>query len=82
VHSGGVCESGVTCTGNRDLLDDFGVAASPVSGVASIIYSDDQYSTDPNMPPRSGCTEPQSNTSSCSHTALATQTSGTGIFGP
>ena len=28
IHYGGVCESGVTCTGNRDLLDDFGVAVS------------------------------------------------------
>jgi hypothetical protein len=42
IHRGGVCESGVACTGNRDLYDDFGVAASPRTGLASIVYSDDQ----------------------------------------
>lgn len=35
-HYGGACESGITCTGNRDLYDDFGVAASPTTGLASI----------------------------------------------
>src|SRR6059058_4029824 len=50
VHYGGVCESGVTCSGNRDLYDDFGVAASPTTGLASIIYSDDQYSNTPTQP--------------------------------
>src|SRR5258706_2112444 len=29
IHYGGVCESGVGCTGNRDLFDDFGIAVSP-----------------------------------------------------
>jgi hypothetical protein len=77
-HFGGVCESGVTCTGNRDLYDDFGVAASPTTGLASIIYSDDQF--DPNGPNSSGCDASTSNTSSCDHTAIATQTSGTTIF--
>jgi hypothetical protein len=77
-HFGGVCESGVTCTGNRDLFDDFGVAASPTTGLASIIYSDDQYH--PNAPNTSGCDTSTSNSSSCDHTAIATQTSGTGIF--
>jgi hypothetical protein len=77
-HYGGVCESGVTCTGNRDLYDDFGVAASPTTGLASIIYSDDQY--DPNGPNSSGCDASTTNTGSCDHTAIATQTSGTGIF--
>ena len=52
VHLGGVCESGAACTGNRDLYDDFGVAASPKTGLASIVYSDDQYAknklTNPN----------------------------------
>src|SRR5712692_5395542 len=43
IHYGGVCEAGVTCSGNRDLLDDFGVAASPTSGKAAIIYTSDQY---------------------------------------
>ena len=78
-HFGGVCESGVTCTGNRDLFDDFGVAASPTTGLASIIYSDDQFH--PNAPNTGGCDASTSNTPSCDHTAIATQTSGSGIFG-
>jgi len=79
VHTGGVCLSGVTCTGNRDLFDDFGVAASPATGLASIVYSDDQFSsTGPNS---SGCDQSQNNAGSCDHTAIATQTGGTGIFG-
>jgi hypothetical protein len=78
-HYGGVCESGVTCTGNRDLFDDFGVAASPTTGLASIIYSDDQYR--PGVPNSSGCDASTSNSSSCDHTAIATQTGGSGIFG-
>ena len=77
-HFGGVCEAGVTCTGNRDLFDDFGVAASPTTGLASIIYSDDQF--DPAGPNTSGCDATTSSTSSCDHTAIATQTSGSGIF--
>jgi len=77
-HFGGVCESGVTCTGNRDLFDDFGVAASPTTGLASIIYSDDQF--DPNGPNTSGCDASTSNSSTCDHTAIATQTGGAGIF--
>lgn len=80
VHYGGVCESGVACTGNRDLYDDFGVAASPATGMASIIYSDDQYINDANDPPASGCTASTSNTSSCDHTSIATQTGGKRIF--
>ena len=77
VHKGGVCESGVTCTGNRDLFDDFGVAASPTTGLASIIYSDDQF--DPKGPNPSGCDASQNNTSTCDHTAIATQTAGASI---
>jgi hypothetical protein len=79
VHYGGVCESGVACTGNRDLYDDFGVAASPTTGYASVIYSDDQY--DPKGPNQAGCAAAQSNTSRCDHTAIATQTGGSRIFG-
>lgn len=78
IHYGGVCESGVSCTGNRDLFDDFGVAASPTTGLASIIYSDDQY--DAAGPNYSGCDASTSNSSSCDHTAIATQTSGTTIY--
>jgi hypothetical protein len=78
VHFGGVCESGIACTGNRDLYDDFGVAASPTTGLASIIYSDDQYH--PNSPNSSGCDASTSNSGTCDHTAIATQTGGAGIF--
>lgn len=76
VHYGGVCEGGISCTGNRDLFDDFGIAASPLTGMASIIYSDDQY--DPSQP--TGCVQSNSNTSSCDHTNIATQVKGSGIF--
>lgn len=79
VHMGGVCEGGVTCTGNRDLFDDFGVSASPVTGMASIIYSNDQF--DPNGPNSSGCDASTTNSGSCDHTSIATQTGGSGIFG-
>ena len=60
IHYGGVCESGVGCTGNRDLYDDFGVAVNPTTGLASIVYSDDQ----------------PGNTGAADHTAIATQTAG------
>ena len=85
VHYGGVCEGGISCTGNRDLYDDFGVAANLNStsssyGFASIVYSDDQYTNDANDPPASsGCSSSSSNSISCDHTSIATQTSGTGI---
>jgi hypothetical protein len=75
-HYGGVCEGGISCTGNRDLYDDFGVAANPLTGLASIVYSDDQY--DSSQP--TGCTPSQSNTSACDHTAIATQTGGAVIY--
>jgi hypothetical protein len=80
VHLGSVCQGGAACTGNRDLYDDFGVAASPITGLASIIYSDDQYTNDANNPARSGCTVAQSNSPSCDHTSIATQTAGPVIF--
>jgi len=72
VHSGGVCEAGVTCTGNRDLFDDFGVAVSPVTDVASIVYSDDQYDTYANNPPSPGCDKSSNNQPACDHTNAAT----------
>jgi hypothetical protein len=78
IHYGGVCEAGVTCSGNRDLYDDFGVAASPTTGLASIIYSDDQYRAA--APNTSGCDASASNSGTCDHTAIATQTGGSGIF--
>jgi hypothetical protein len=79
VHFGGVCESGVTCSGNRDLYDDFGVAASPLTGLASIVYSDDQYTNTPLSPPPPGCTSAKTNTVNCDHTSVSTQTAGPGI---
>jgi hypothetical protein len=84
VHHGGVCEGGALCTGNRDLYDDFGVEASPTTGFASIIYSDDQYQNDANHKPNatSSCTAAKSDTSTCDHTNIATQTAGTRIFTP
>jgi hypothetical protein len=84
VHFGAVCQSGAGCTGNRDLFDDFGVTASPTTGLASIVYSDDQFaSAGPNSVNSPSCTDPSvSNTSSCDHTAVATQTSGATIFTP
>lgn len=75
IHTGGVCESGVTCAGNRDLFDDFSVAANPLTGLASIIYSDDQWSQN-----TSGCSQSQNGTGACDHTSIATQVSGTGIY--
>src|SRR5581483_3940347 len=79
VHAGAVCESGATCSGNRDLYDDFGVAASPRTGLASIVYSDDQWAKNGRTNP--SCTaKSDTNSSSCDHTAVATQTSGRRIF--
>lgn len=87
IHHGGVCEGGISCTGNnqqnRDLFDDFGVAASPTTGLASIVYSDDQFragnANNPNPP---ACTAGTTNTGSCDHTAFATQLTGPGIYAP
>jgi hypothetical protein len=82
VHHGGVCEGGALCTGNRDLYDDFGIEASPTTGLASIVYSDDQYQNDANHKPNPvyGCTSADSDTSTCNHTNVATQTAGNGIY--
>jgi hypothetical protein len=82
VHHGGVCEGGALCTGNRDLYDDFGVEASPVTGLASIIYSDDQYQNDANHKPTpvNGCMSSGTDTGTCDHTNIATQTGGTAIY--
>ncbi|HWS67879.1 MAG TPA: sialidase family protein, partial [Steroidobacteraceae bacterium] len=83
IHYGGVCESGVTCTGNRDLLDDFGVAASPTTGLAAIIYTSDQYLGTAAEPARAQgsktCTPDTSNSVQCSHTDIAVQTGGSGV---
>jgi hypothetical protein len=71
-HTGAVCEGGVSCTGNRDLYDDFGVAVSPVTNAASIVYSDDQYDGFADNPPPSGCTPSTNDSASCDHTNVAT----------
>jgi hypothetical protein len=84
VHYGGVCQGGISCTStgndNRDLYDDFGVAASPTTGMASITYSDDQYADNTGTANAGECTQSQNNSSSCDHTDYATQTGGSGIF--
>src|SRR3989454_464632 len=86
IHYGGVCEAGVTCTGNRDLLDDFGVAASPTTGSAVIIYTSDQFvnSTAEPATRRSStspfCTQDTNNEIDCEHTNIAVQTGGSTFF--
>ncbi|HVH15684.1 MAG TPA: hypothetical protein VNA15_08210 [Candidatus Angelobacter sp.] len=86
IHYGGVCESGVTCTGNRDLLDDFGVATSPTTGLAAIIYTNDQYlntAQEPATTRSSGsavCSQSVSNSVDCSHTDIAIQTGGSTVL--
>src|SRR2546426_465522 len=86
IHYGGVCEAGVTCTGNRDLLDDFGVAASPTTGSAVIIYTSDQFvnSTAEPATRRSStsafCTQATNNDIDCEHTNIAVQTGGSTLF--
>ncbi len=79
VHFGGVCEGGVLCTGNRDLFDDFGISASPVTGLASIVYSDDQFTNSTAEPTGPFCSPNQTNTLNCDRTNIATQVSGPGI---
>jgi hypothetical protein len=83
-HYGGVCQGGISCSSsgndNRDLYDDFGVAASPTTGLASITYSDDQYADNTGTANAGECTQSQNNTAACDHTDYATQTSGTGIY--
>jgi hypothetical protein len=85
IHHGGVCESGVTCSGNRDLLDDFGIATSPTTGKAVIIYTSDQYLNTAAEPATSRTSSPfctTSDTTPCSHTDIAVQTSGSTVNQP
>jgi hypothetical protein len=77
---GAVCQNGDGCADSRDLYDDFGVAASPTSGRASIVYSDDQYRSDGLNVPAPACTPSATNTSKCDHTMVTTQISGPGIY--
>src|SRR6267143_1253365 len=83
IHFGDVCEGGISCGDgqNRDLLDDFGVAASPTTGKAAIIYTSDQYATNQALEPANSfgsrhCTADKTNTIDCSHTDIAAQTGG------
>ena len=85
IHYGDVCENGAGCGSdqNRDLLDDFGVAASPTTGNAAIIYTSDQYINSQLEPANSfgsrHCTSSSTNTVDCSHTDIAAQTGGSTI---
>jgi len=84
VHYGGICQGGISCMSNgndnRDLYDDFGVTISPTTGLASIAYTDDQYSDIVGTANQGLCSPSQSNTVACDHTDFATQVSGTGVF--
>jgi hypothetical protein len=86
IHYGGVCESGVACTGNRDLLDDFQIAASPTTGLAAIIYTNDQYLNTAAEPAttrsngRGVCTASTTNSVDCTHTDIAIQTGGSTVL--
>jgi hypothetical protein len=45
IHTGVLCPNGGGCgtyAGDRNLLDDFGVQINPVTGLASVIFSNDQ----------------------------------------
>ena len=44
IHTGVLCTGGSSCNsdGSRNLLDDFGVTISPTTGLASIVFTDDQ----------------------------------------
>jgi len=74
------------CAGNRDLLDDFGVATSPTTGLAAIIYTSDQFvdSTAEPATRRSStspfCTRDTTNDIDCEHTNIAVQTGGPGVI--
>jgi hypothetical protein len=83
VHYGGVCQGGISCSSsgndNRDLFDDFGVAADPLTGFASIAYSDDQHSDIVGTADSGLCASSDTNQIQCDHTDFATQISGKGI---
>jgi hypothetical protein len=70
VHRGPVCESGIACTGNRQLLDDFGVDTDQ-SGWAHIAFTSD---ADANLKLSPG--------GSNSATGYAVQTGGTPVGFP
>jgi hypothetical protein len=78
VHSGPVCEQGFTCSGDRQLLDDFGVDVDFQSGWAHIAYSHDCT-----QPLGSLCTSGPSQLGGPStYTGYAVQTGGPAIGNP
>ena len=86
VHYGDVCENGAGCdssTQNRDLLDDFGVATSPTTGKAAIIYTSDRYLNTPLEPANTygsrHCIASADNSVDCSHTDIAPQIGGSTV---
>jgi len=85
VHYGDVCELGAGCGSNqnRDLLDDIGIAASPTTGRAAIIYTSDQYVNSTLEPANTygsrHCTAAAENTVDCSHTNIAAQMGGSTV---
>jgi hypothetical protein len=80
--SGEFCNVAATCRTRVDVAAAIHGAsypappANPKTGLASIVYSDDQYRSDA---PSSFCTPDDTNTANCDHTAIATQVSGKGI---
>jgi len=64
-------------------MDDFGVAVSPTTGLAAIIYTSDQYVNTAAEPANSHgsapCTSTVSNSVDCSHSDIAVQTGGSGV---
>ncbi|HEU5034454.1 MAG TPA: hypothetical protein VFT62_06820 [Mycobacteriales bacterium] len=52
VHTGILCPLANTCsvTGSRDMFEDFGVAISPTTGLASVAYGIDQITLRPGSP--------------------------------
>lgn len=85
VHYGDVCELGAGCGSgqNRDLLDDFGIAASPTTGNAAIIYTSDRYLNTTLEPANTygsrHCTAAADNSVDCSHTDIAAQIGGSTV---
>lgn len=87
IHTGPVCLNGSSCESIRGLFDDFGITTNPTTGLATIVYDNDQYTpNDPSNLPNPDCnssypTDPNAQLN-CDHTDIAHQTSGTGVKPP
>jgi hypothetical protein len=83
VHTGTVCEGGISCSGGRQLLDDFGVDVDQ-QGYAHVAYSHDcTLDVDVDGVTLGLCTsDPQQLGGSGTYTGYAVQTSGTTIGAP